>query len=464
MGAGQTELEVASAFRERGARLLQDGRYREAEAVLRRALTRREKAGGREHVGLVKPLLDLADCYKHLGRFVDSGLLYQRALRIAVRARRGDHSELASIYAGLGSLEYAAGNWLRGEPFARKALRLRQQALGRRHPLVAGDLTALGALLDRLGRHDEAARLHQRALSILERDSRPNDPLVGVVLGHLAAAPAAGHASGVAETLAKRALDIQVAALGPGHPQVGRAWSRLADVTGRGRTPGKAVPMFRRALRILRATLGAKHPDVGVCWERYSQVLARLRRGAAARAAARTSARIRDTIDAVNDDGVAVTGTVNPDDASFDLLTRRSPIHRLGVFAGEPIPPNRRVIEYTGERIAAMEGARRWDPARSYLFQLTRRWWLDGAIGGSGAEYINHSCEPNINARILRGHILYFSNRPIAEGEELTVDYQYAHDTDEIHCHCGAATCRGLMNLSREEARARRARRLRGRG
>jgi len=427
-------------------------------------VTRREKAGGPAHVGLVKPLLDLADCYKHLGRFVDSGLLYQRALRIAARARSGDHPDLASIYAGLGSLEYAAGNWLRGEPFARKALRLRRQVLGRRHPLVAGDLTALGALLDRLGRHDEAAGLHQRALSILERECGRDDPSVAIVLGHLAAAPAAARLPDVAATLARRALDIQLAAFAPGHPEVGRAWGRLAAATARGRWPGKAVPMFRRALRILRATLGPDHPDVGVCWEQYSRALARVRRGAAAHAAARTSARIRDKIDAVNDEGVAVTGTVNPDDASFDLVTRRSPIHRLGVFAGEPIPANRKVIEYTGERIPAMEGARRWDPARSYLFQLTRRWWLDGAIGGSGAEYINHSCEPNINARILRGHILYFSNRPIEKGEELTVDYQYAHDTDEIRCHCGAAKCRGLMNLSREEARARRARRLRGRG
>jgi len=106
--------------------------------------------------------------------------------------------------------------------------------------------------------------------------------------------------------------------------------------------------------------------------------------------------------------------------------------------------------------ISRYEGRRRWDPKRSYLFYLNAYWQIDGAIGGSGAEYINHSCEPNLRTRIVRGHILYFSKRSIQRGEELTVDYRYDADITRMPCHCGAPTCRGTMNVPRT-SRSRRA-------
>ena len=152
-----------------------------------------------------------------------------------------------------------------------------------------------------------------------------------------------------------------------------------------------------------------------------------------------------------------MTGTINPEHTPFRLVVQPSRIDRLGVFAAEPIPARRKVIEYTGERVSVRERARRWDPKRSYLFSLDRHWQIDGAIGGSGAEYINHCCEPNLKASLVRGHILYFSKREIERGEELTVDYQYAHDADRMPCSCRAPSCRGVMNLSRRDARARRA-------
>jgi uncharacterized protein len=69
-------------------------------------------------------------------------------------------------------------------------------------------------------------------------------------------------------------------------------------------------------------------------------------------------------------------------------------------------------------------------------------------VGGSGAEYINHSCEPNLAARIVKGHILYVSLRDIKPGEELTVDYMFDRKVDKIPCSCGSRKCRGTINLA----------------
>ncbi len=140
---------------------------------------------------------------------------------------------------------------------------------------------------------------------------------------------------------------------------------------------------------------------------------------------------------------------INPKHACFHLEIKPSKIHRWGVYAGEDIPVRRKVMEYTGERINRKETKRRSDEQDRliYLFTLDNYWTLDGAVGGSGAEYINHCCDPNIVTVIKQGHILYMSRRPIRRGEELTVDYHFGKDIETVICKCGAAACRGTINL-----------------
>lgn len=138
-----------------------------------------------------------------------------------------------------------------------------------------------------------------------------------------------------------------------------------------------------------------------------------------------------------------------PERCSFQLEIRKSKIHRWGVYAAENIPARHKVIEYTGERISRQETRRRSDAQHRmiYLFTLDKYWTLDGAVGGSGAEYVNHSCDPNLRAKVTLGHILYMSARNIKKGEELTVDYHFAKDIETVSCQCGAARCRGTINL-----------------
>jgi SET domain-containing protein len=133
--------------------------------------------------------------------------------------------------------------------------------------------------------------------------------------------------------------------------------------------------------------------------------------------------------------------------ACFRLTIRKSKIHRFGVYAAERIPAHRKVIEYTGEKIGRRETKRRGAGSVTYLFGLDNYWTIDGAVGGSGAEIINHSCEPNLRSSIRQGHILYFSKRVIQSGEELTVDYRFSTETDRVRCVCGARQCRGVINL-----------------
>jgi uncharacterized protein len=140
---------------------------------------------------------------------------------------------------------------------------------------------------------------------------------------------------------------------------------------------------------------------------------------------------------------------INPKFAHFPLRIRRSRIERYGVFAEAAIPRGKRVIQYTGERISERESMRRviklfqaGNAERTYLARLDRRWKIDGSVGGSGAEFINHSCDPNLTMRRLRGQIVLYSFKKIRAGDELTVDYGFQCSCP---CRCGSSKCRGTM-------------------
>jgi SET domain-containing protein len=137
----------------------------------------------------------------------------------------------------------------------------------------------------------------------------------------------------------------------------------------------------------------------------------------------------------------------------FALKVQRSPIHRFGVFTQKSIPRGRMVVEYAGERITRRQAVRRYrkimrrkGPKRFYLAWFNRRCILDGAVGGSGAELVNHSCDPNLMPRRRRGRLFFYSRRRIRKGEELTLDYRYAPTALQVPCRCGSPKCRGTIN------------------
>ncbi len=133
--------------------------------------------------------------------------------------------------------------------------------------------------------------------------------------------------------------------------------------------------------------------------------------------------------------------------AQFKLHVAPSRIHRWGIFADEPIPARRKIIEYTGEKVSRRETKRRADGPLNYMFTLNSYWCIDGSVGGSGAQWINHCCEPNCYAWIFKGHILYMSAREIQKDEELSLDYHFDKDVEKVPCKCGAKACRGTINL-----------------
>lgn len=138
------------------------------------------------------------------------------------------------------------------------------------------------------------------------------------------------------------------------------------------------------------------------------------------------------------------------------IRVQESQIHGSGVFATQPIPRATRIIEYTGEIITNRQADRRAaeknDDRHTLFFSLNKRMIVDAGVDGNESRFINHSCDPNCESHIERGHIYIESLRDIAVGEELTYDYNLFLDRRLSKgeralyvCRCNSPGCRGTL-------------------
>jgi SET domain-containing protein len=117
----------------------------------------------------------------------------------------------------------------------------------------------------------------------------------------------------------------------------------------------------------------------------------------------------------------------------------------LGLFAAKPIAAKAYIATYRGKRIPTVEAHRREQSARAkYMFEINRRWTIDGSSRRNLGRYINHACDPNTEAVLRAGKIMFVAMRAIAAGEEITLDYgeeYFELFIKPVGCRC--ATCAG---------------------
>jgi SET domain-containing protein len=149
---------------------------------------------------------------------------------------------------------------------------------------------------------------------------------------------------------------------------------------------------------------------------------------------------------------------------------RASRLHGAGAFALQPIPAKTKIVEYVGERLNDRQveeryGTERLDNPHTFLFWVRDDLYVDAAVGGNDARFINHSCDPNCEAVIEDGRIFIEAIRTIHSGEELAYDYQYERtgsidesDASRYVCRCGAVNCRGTILAPEKRGKRRAAR------
>ncbi|MDC3152303.1 SET domain-containing protein-lysine N-methyltransferase [Pelagibacteraceae bacterium] len=129
---------------------------------------------------------------------------------------------------------------------------------------------------------------------------------------------------------------------------------------------------------------------------------------------------------------------------------KKSRIDNRGLYAAKNIKKDTKIIEYKGKIITIRETETnpKFDNDKAiYLFNLNKKYDLDGDFKYNTARLINHSCEPNCEVDGVGLKLWIYAIKDIKKNEELTYDYGFSFDKDyrDFPCRCGAKKCVGFI-------------------
>ena len=129
---------------------------------------------------------------------------------------------------------------------------------------------------------------------------------------------------------------------------------------------------------------------------------------------------------------------------------KKSNIDNKGLYANQNIKDGTKIIEYKGKIITKkkVEEDSKFDNEKAiYLFNLNKRYDLDGDFKFNTARLINHSCNPNCEVAGTGLKVWVYAIRDIKKGEELSYDYGFGYDEyyKDFPCRCGSRNCVGYI-------------------
>ena len=129
---------------------------------------------------------------------------------------------------------------------------------------------------------------------------------------------------------------------------------------------------------------------------------------------------------------------------------KKSNIDNKGLYASQDIKDGTKIIEYKGKIITKkkVEEDPKFDNEKAiYLFNLNKRYDLDGDFKYNTARLINHSCNPNCEVAGVGLKVWVYAIKDIKKGEEFSYDYGFSFDNDfkNYPCRCKSKNCCGYI-------------------
>ena len=145
---------------------------------------------------------------------------------------------------------------------------------------------------------------------------------------------------------------------------------------------------------------------------------------------------------------------------------KKSNIDKRGLCAASNIKKGTKIIEYKGKIISVKKAEMdpKFDNDKAiYLFNLNKKYDLDGDFKYNTARLINHSCDPNCEVDGVGLKLWIYAIKDIKKNEELTYDYGFSFDKDyrDFPCRCGAKKCVGFIVNSQSRWRIKKSKKRR---
>ena len=155
------------------------GKYPEAERLYKTALPLFEKSKQNAYStrDLAKTLIGLGRVYEHEGRYAEAQATQKRALSLVEAAPDSDQIVVSEAIEDLGNAAYGEGRYGEAEDYYKRALAIREKGSDPISQRAVSQTLNLIANVDmRTGRFSDAEPLLKRAIAIQEKVAGPSHP------------------------------------------------------------------------------------------------------------------------------------------------------------------------------------------------------------------------------------------------------------------------------------------------
>ncbi|MBI3064362.1 MAG: tetratricopeptide repeat protein, partial [Deltaproteobacteria bacterium] len=154
---------ASDGFVQTGELYVAQGRYAQAEQLVKRAVALREKVHGSGHPVVVTTMNYLSFIYRAQAKHNEAEVIARQALTTSEKVLGPDHPSVAQSLSALAAVYEAQGKYTDAEPFYKRALEIWQKAFGEDDLQVAQGLGDYSRVLKKMNRDAEAERLEARA-------------------------------------------------------------------------------------------------------------------------------------------------------------------------------------------------------------------------------------------------------------------------------------------------------------
>jgi serine/threonine protein kinase len=212
--AANDTIRESEEIHNQGFLYAEEGKLTEAEASLKQALARREKALGPDHMSTLHTVHILGGVYRDQGRLTEAEATLKRALDGREKTMGPDHMSTMNTVHLLGTVYLRQGKLAEGEAMLNRALAKREKTMGPDHMTT---LYFLGIAYRDQRRFDEAEATLKRALAGYEKVLGLDHVSTMHTVHTLGTVYIDQQKLAEAEATLKEALTRREKALGPGH-------------------------------------------------------------------------------------------------------------------------------------------------------------------------------------------------------------------------------------------------------
>jgi tetratricopeptide (TPR) repeat protein len=258
---GGSAKKVAVILREQGAIYKNEGKYEDAERVLRQSIKTVEHEPS-PLPDIADGLLGLAEVYRQQSKNTEAVQFCEKALELRKNAFGENSTKAAQAMSRLGLAYADADEYKKAESALQQALQIDEHEYGEKHIEVAHDLNNCALVYLDQGKYDLAEPLYIRAVNIASASLGPEHPDTALSISNLAWLYYNQGNYAKAEPLLQKSLGIREKVFGKNHPYVAQSLSNLAAVYAVQNKIEKAEAFFQQAIKLDEASYGQDNPDL----------------------------------------------------------------------------------------------------------------------------------------------------------------------------------------------------------